>query len=53
VRTHRRTIVNVERVREVMAIARGEYVLVLRDNVTRVPLSRSYRARLEFLLGEL
>lgn len=53
VRTHRRAIVNVERVREVMAIARGEYVLVLRDNVTRVPLSRSYRARLEFLLGEL
>jgi len=53
VRTHRRAIVNLERVREVISVARGEYVLVLKDGTTRVPLSRGYRARLEFLLGEL
>lgn len=53
VRVHRTAIVNLDRVREVIQVARGEYVLVLADGSTRVPLSRSYRARLEFLLGEM
>jgi two-component system, LytTR family, response regulator len=53
VRVHRTAIVNIDRVREVIQVTRGEYVLLLADGSTRVPLSRSYRARLEFLLGEL
>ncbi|HJQ40981.1 MAG TPA: response regulator [Thermoanaerobaculia bacterium] len=52
VRTHRRAIVNVERIREVVAVARGEYSLLLHSGA-RVPLSRACRARLEFLLGSL
>jgi two-component system LytT family response regulator len=52
-RVHRTAIVNLDRVREVIQVARGEYVLLLADGSTRVPLSRSYRARLEFLLGEM
>ena len=53
VRVHRTAIVNVDRVREVIQISRGEYMLLLADGTTRVPLSRSHRARFEFLLGEL
>lgn len=53
VRVHRTAIVNIERVREVFPVARGEYVLLLKDGTTRVPLSRGFRAKLEFLLGDL
>jgi two-component system LytT family response regulator len=53
VRVHRSAIVNLDRVREVVPVARGEYDLLLSDGVTHVPLSRRYRTRLEFLLGQL
>lgn len=53
IRVHRTAIVNIDRVREVFSVARGEYVLLLRDGTTRVPLSRGFRARLQFLLGDI
>lgn len=53
VRVHRSAIVNIERVREVIPVARGEYDLLLADGVTHVSLSRRHRSRLEFLLGQL
>jgi two-component system LytT family response regulator len=53
VRVHRSAIVNLDRVKEVFPVSRGEYVLLLKDGTTKVPLSRGYRAKLEFLLGEL
>jgi two-component system LytT family response regulator len=51
VRVHRSTIVNLDRVRELREVDRGEYYLVLNDS-TRVRLSRSRRAHLEAMLGQ-
>lgn len=48
IRTHRSHIVNVHRVRELVAVSHGDYSVVLRDGAT-VPLSRMYRGRLETL----
>jgi two-component system LytT family response regulator len=42
-RIHRSAIVNIERVREMRHLERGEYVVILHDG-TRLTLSRSYRA---------
>lgn len=50
VRVHRSTIVNVERVREIRPIARGDQILVL-DDGAEVRMSRNYREALT-LLGE-
>jgi two-component system LytT family response regulator len=50
VRVHRRAIVNVARIREIRDWAGGEYLLVLKDG-SEIRSSRSYRARLEALLG--
>ena len=50
-RIHRSTIVNIDRVREVHEIDRGEYAVVLQDG-TRLKLSRSRRAQLESRLGQ-
>lgn len=50
VRIHRSTIINIARVREVQPWFAGEYVVILHDG-TRVHTSRSYRARLQALLG--
>lgn len=50
VRIHRSTIINIARVREVQPWFAGEYVVILHDG-TRVQTSRSYRARLQSLLG--
>ena len=51
VRIHRSTIVNVDRIREMRPSFHGEYTVVLRDG-TRLKLSRSYRDRLQVLVGE-
>lgn len=50
-RIHRSTIVNLDRVRELHEIWRGEYELLLQDG-TRLKLSRSRKAHLESLLGQ-
>ncbi|ADO76056.1 LytR/AlgR family response regulator transcription factor [Stigmatella aurantiaca] len=50
VRIHRSTIVNVERVKELRPLFHGEYHVILRDG-NQLKLSRSYRARLDALLG--
>jgi two-component system LytT family response regulator len=44
-------MVNVDRVRELQALFHGDYAVILRDG-TKLSLSRSYRARVEPLLGE-
>jgi two-component system LytT family response regulator len=49
VRVHRGTIVNVDRVRELLPSFHGEYVIVLRDG-TRIESSRGYSGRLQELL---
>ena len=51
VRIHRSTIVNLDRVREVQELFRGELELLLQDG-TRLKLSRSRKAQLEKLLGQ-
>jgi two-component system LytT family response regulator len=50
-RIHRSTMVNIERVRELKPSFHGEYVVVLHDG-TELKLSRSYRDRLQGLLGQ-
>jgi len=49
-RIHRSTIVNLERVRELLPDFHGDSVVVLRD-ATRLTLSRGYRERFRELLG--
>lgn len=48
-RVHRSSIVNVERIKELHPLFRGEYVIVLRDG-TRLTSGRAYRNRLQELL---
>ena len=50
VRTHRSTIVNISRVKELRALAGGVSAIVLLDG-TRVPLSRRHREHVRKLLG--
>jgi two-component system LytT family response regulator len=50
VRIHRSTIVNIERVRELQPMFKGEYVVVLHDG-TELKLSRGYRDQVEAMLG--
>jgi two-component system, LytTR family, response regulator len=52
VRVHRKAIVNIDRVREVHALFRGDSTLVLADG-TQVRLSRTRRAEFERLFGAL
>ena len=49
VRIHRSTIVNIDRVKELVQGAHGDFVVVLK-NGKRLPLSRGYRERLEAAL---
>lgn len=49
-RIHRSTIVNLERVKELQPMFKGEYVIVLLDG-TELKLSRGYRDHLEARLG--
>jgi two-component system, LytTR family, response regulator len=50
VRLHRSAIANVERIQALEPSFHGDYVVLLRDG-TELPLSRTYRPRLEELLG--
>jgi two-component system, LytTR family, response regulator len=52
VRVHRSAMVNLDRIRELLPMSHGDYVLILHDD-TRIALSRGYRSRLEVLLGRL
>ncbi len=49
-RISRSTIVNLNRIKELQPLFHGEYAVILRDG-TRLTLSRSYRDRLNLLLG--
>jgi two-component system LytT family response regulator len=51
-RISRSTIVNIERIKELQPMFHGEYAVILR-NGTRLTLSRSYRDKLQQLLGNL
>jgi two-component system, LytTR family, response regulator len=51
VRIHRSAIVNIDRVRELHEIDRGEYAVILSDG-TKLKLSRSRRAQFESRLGQ-
>lgn len=51
VRVHRSTIVNLDRIRELREVDRGEFEIVLEDG-TKLKLSRSRRAHLENMLGQ-
>ena len=50
VRIHRSTLVNIERVKELRPLDKGEFKVVLRDGV-ELKLSRNYRAALRRLAG--
>lgn len=50
IRIHRSTIVNVQRIKEVIPHTNGGAIVILRDN-TRLKLSRSYRNQLNSSLG--
>ena len=50
VRIHRSTLLNIDRVRELRPLSKGEYTVVLFDG-TELKLSRSYRASLDALAG--
>jgi two-component system LytT family response regulator len=56
IRTHRSHMVNIRRVRELVAVSHGDYSIVLHDGKTTLPLSRLYRGRFETLslaMGDL
>jgi two-component system LytT family response regulator len=48
-RVHRSSIVNVERIKEMHPLFHGDCVIILNDK-TEVPVSRTYRERIEHLL---
>jgi two-component system, LytTR family, response regulator len=49
IRIHRSTIVQIDRVRELLPAFHGDYVVLLHDG-TRLTLSRNYRSGLEEVL---
>jgi len=51
IRIHRTAIVRIDQIKELHPLFHGEYEVVLRDT-TRLTLSRSYRDRLQTLLGK-
>jgi two-component system LytT family response regulator len=51
IRIHRTAIVRIDQIKELQPLFHGEYEVVLRDG-TRLTLSRSYRDRLQSLLGK-
>ena len=51
IRVHRSRIVNIQRVKELRPLFRGEYDITLKDG-TRLETGRSYRDRVQRLLGE-
>ena len=50
VRVHRSSIVQIDRVRELLPDFHGDFTLVLKTG-TKLTLSRGYRAKLEAVLG--
>src|SRR6266404_9132310 len=52
VRIHRSTLINLDYVKELEATFHGEYVITLRSG-QRVTLSRTYRSKLEQILGQV
>jgi two-component system, LytTR family, response regulator len=50
-RIHRSTLININRVRELLPLTKGEFTVVLLDG-TELKLSRNYRFALERLLGK-
>jgi len=50
VRIHRSTIVQIDRVRELLPAFHGDFIVVLRDG-TRLNMSRGYRSAVEAVLG--
>jgi two-component system LytT family response regulator len=50
VRIHRSTLLNIDRVRELRPLSRGEFMVVLFDGTER-KLSRNYRGALDRLAG--
>ena len=51
VRIHRSTIVQVDRIKEMQPAFHGDYIVILQDGA-RLNLSRSYREKLQTLLGQ-
>jgi two-component system, LytTR family, response regulator len=51
-RISRSTIVNVDRIKELQPLFHGEYAIILR-NGARLTLSRSYRDKLDQLMGRM
>ena len=51
VRIHRSTMININRVRELLPLTKGEFTVVLLDG-TKLKLSRNYRFALDRLLGK-
>ena len=51
VRIHRSAIVKVDRLKEMQPAFHGDYIVILQDG-TRLNLSRSYREKLQALLGQ-
>jgi two-component system LytT family response regulator len=51
IRISRSTIVNLERIKELQPMFHGDYAVILRSG-TRLGLSRSYRDKLQLLLGK-
>jgi two-component system LytT family response regulator len=49
VRIHRSTLVNIDRIKEMQPLFNGDQLLIL-DNGTQLPMSRTYRERLQSLL---
>jgi two-component system LytT family response regulator len=51
-RISRSTIVNVDRIKELQPLFHGEYAVILR-NGAKLTLSRSYREKLDQLMGRM
>jgi two-component system LytT family response regulator len=50
-RVHRSTIINIERIKDIQSVFKGEYVITLTSGI-RLNSSRSYRRQLQALLDQ-
>jgi len=51
-RVNRSALVHLDQIRELQPTFHGDYVVILRDGSTKIPLSRSLRGQLEKFVGE-
>lgn len=51
-RIHRSTIVNIDKIKEMQSYFHGEYIVIMKDG-TELKLSRSYRDKLQAVLGNI